>query len=216
MNLNENNQLETYILRGIKEVSNDCCNLTFSYGPSFYLRTIYCEGITNLSNRINIGEEFSAEEYEEFVEAGLAYIAERKAMDLLSRSEHSRFLLFTKMIKKGYDCKAVNKALDYLENRKYLSDRRFAEAWLRNRSISHSEGRIRLYNELLSRGVSSVLATEQIDDFFISNSEEEILKKACKKLMRLGKKDDNLYRALIRKGFSSSLIKIIDLNDNCL
>ena len=113
------------------------------------------------------------------------------------------------MIKKEHLSFAVEKALDYLEEKRYLDDSRYAMAFIRNRSITHYEGRIRLMQELLQRGVDKKIATVQIDEFFEEHSEIEICEKALEKLRRIGKKEEKLYSALERLGFSNRIIREI-------
>ena len=110
-------------------------------------------------------------------------------------------------LKKAYSEESASKALDFLELEGWLSDRRFAEEWLRSRGAHHYEGRSRLIGELRSRGVSKVLAAEAVEQFFKDTPEEKQLEKAYKKLTNQGKEGEKLVNALMRLGFSNKLIK---------
>ena len=103
-------------------------------------------------------------------------------------------------IEKKYDKKYVEAALTYLEGRGYLSDLRFATAWLNTRKINHYEGRSRLAAELAARGIARDVASKALDEFFSENDEEEICRKAYEKLSKT-KSDDKLIAALVRSGF---------------
>ena len=92
-------------------------------------------------------------------------------------------------------------ALDYLEKRGYLSDERFARAWLNTRRINHYEGRSRLLAELMSRGISKEVSLVAINAFFEENDEEEICRKALEKLTKRGKSGEKLIAAMIQAGF---------------
>ena len=118
-------------------------------------------------------------------------------------------LLKNKLLKKEHPIFAIEKALDYIESKKYLDDSRYAMAFLRNRSITHYEGRNRLMNELLQRGIEKKIAAVQIEDFFEEKDEVEIAKKALEKLKRIGKKDDKIVSSLERLGFSNRVIREI-------
>ncbi|MCR4789442.1 MAG: RecX family transcriptional regulator [Treponemataceae bacterium] len=143
----------------------------------------------------------------ELIDSTIAFSVENQAMNYLNRSEHSRFLLTQKLLKKGFDSKGIEKALDYLESLNYLSDYRFAMAWLRTRRLSVSEGRSKLHSELLSRGVNAKIAKEALDEFFEEFPEEELIEKAIEKLKRMSCPQEKLTEKLMKKGFSMSLIK---------
>ncbi len=194
-----------YTLTAIKETAPDVAQLTFLTLPPFYVRFQYLDFPEHALLQVN--GEYPAEVYTDLVQAGLAFAAERKALEYLNRSEHSRFGLTRKLTDKGHDATAINKACDYLESRNWLSDRRYAESFLRNRSISRAEGRSRLLGELTSRGVDRHIANEALDEFFEEKDEKQILERAVDKLRRQGKKEEALERSLLRLGFSYKDIK---------
>ena len=173
-------------------------------GSSFYVRKEYlAEG---LFERIDVGVEFNAEETDSLLDAGLTCAVEFKAVSYLARAEQSRFGLTRKLIEKKYEKKYVEAALTYLEGRGYLSDLRFATAWLNTRRINHYEGRSRLEVELAARGIARDIAGKALDDFFSENDEDEICRKAYEKLSK-NKSDEKLTAALMRAGFSLKMIK---------
>ena len=175
-------------------------------GSSFYIRKDYLpEG---LFEKIDVGLEFDDEETDSLLDAGLTCAVELKAVGYLARAEQSRFGLTRKLIEKKYDKKYVEAALTYLEGRGYLSDLRYATAWLNTRKINHFEGRSRLSAELAARGISREVATAALDEFFSENDEDEICRKAYEKLSK-SKADEKLIAALIRSGFSMKQIKSI-------
>ena len=135
-------------------------------------------------------EEFSEEESEDLLEAALVFSAERLAMNYLARAEQCRAGLTRKLIAKGLDKKVIFPALDYLESVKYLDDYRFAGAWLRNRSIDHAEGRIKLSAELAARGVDKTAAVKALDEFFESTDELELCRRAYSRLLRIKTKPE--------------------------
>ncbi len=173
-------------------------------GSAFYIRKEYLpEG---LFEKVDVGTDFNEEETDSLLDAGLTCAVELKAVTYLARAEQSRFGLTRKLIEKKYDKKYVEAALTYLESRGYLSDLRFATAWLNTRCINHYEGRSRLTAELASRGISRDIALEALDEYFSEKKEDEICLKAYKKLLKT-KSGDKLTAALIRQGFSIKQIK---------
>ena len=180
--------------------------LTPEEGSAFFVRKEYLpEG---LFERIDVGLEFDDEETDSLLDAGLTCAVELKAVGYLARAEQSRFGLTRKLIDKKYDKKYVEAALTYLEGRGYLSDLRFATAWLNTRKINHFEGRSRLAAELAARGIARDVAGKALDEFFTENDEDELCRKAYEKLSK-SKADEKLIAALLRSGFSMKQIKSI-------
>ena len=180
--------------------------LTLEEGSAFFVRKEYLpEG---LFERIDVGLEFDDEETDSLLDAGLTCAVELKAVGYLARAEQSRFGLTRKLIEKKYEKKYVEVALTYLEGRGYLSDLRYATAWLNTRKINHYEGRSRLSAELAARGIARDVANKALDEFFSENDEDEICRKAYEKLSK-SKADEKLIAALLRSGFSMKQIKSI-------
>lgn len=180
--------------------------LTPEEGSAFFVRKEYLpEG---LFERIDVGLEFDDEETDFLLDAGLTCAVELKAVGYLARAEQSRFGLTRKLIEKKYDKKYVEAALTYLEWRGYLSDLRYATAWLNTRKINHYEGRSRLAAELAARGIARDVAGKALDEFFTENDEDELCRKAYEKLSK-SKADEKLIAALLRSGFSMKQIKSI-------
>lgn len=178
--------------------------ITTVSGPSFFLRTIYLSEV--LPDEIVKEANFEGSKENDIINSGLCFAAEQKALDYLNRSEHCRFLLTRKLLAKGHSNESINKALDYLEGKNYLNDKRFAKMWLNNRKINHTEGRIKLKSELLLRGISKVIVEEVLEEFFNENSEEQICLLALKKGLKLKKSEDTINSYLIKKGFSVKLV----------
>ncbi len=194
-----------YTLVSIKETAPDIAQLTFLTIPPFYVRYQYLDFPEHAL--IEVNGEYPDEVYNDLVQAGLAFAAERKALEYLNRSEHSRFSLSRKLTEKGHDSISISKACDYLESKNWLSDRRFAESWLRNRIITRAEGRSRLLGELTTRGVDRHIANEALDEFFAEKDETQILERAAEKLRRQGKDEESMTRSLLRLGFSNRDIR---------
>lgn len=148
------------------------------------------------------------------LEAALAYSAEFAAVSYLERSEYSSELLKRKLKQKGHSPNVIQKALDYVQFRGWLSNERYAGAFLRNRSISRCEGRSRLLAELQHRGINREIAEKALDEFFEQKSETQLLAKAVAKLKKRGKTPEQIQQSLIRLGFSWNDIRQY-FRDNC-
>ena len=76
-----------------------------------------------------------------------------KALDLLSRREHSRKELYLKLTKRFESKEDINFNLDRLEEKNLLSDSRFAEEYVQARR-KKGFGPIKISAELEKRGVN--------------------------------------------------------------
>lgn len=202
----EEQKSKNYRITSIKIINDSLLQITVDSLNTFYLRKNYLEKQNII---FDVEEELSQEEFEDCINAGLTFTVEKKAMEYLAKTEQSRFLLKNKLKKKEHPIFAIEKSLDYLELKGYLNDSRYAMAFLRNRSISHFEGKNRLLQELLQRGVEKKIAQEQIDFFFEEKDEIEICKKALEKLRRIGKKEEKIPSTLEKLGFSYRVFREI-------
>lgn len=176
-------------------------------GSAFFIRQDYLVKVD--FENLEAGTVLSDEEAAELLDAAIACVVELKAVEYLARCEQSRFGLTQKLIKKEFEKKYIDQALTYLENAGYLSDLRFSRAWLHSRAFNHYEGKSRLINELMSRGISKEVSAAAVDEFFLENDEYEICRKAIEKQKKRGKEDEKLIAALISKGFTYKMIKEI-------
>lgn len=193
------------IIKSIAETSySGMFKLTPEEGSAFFVRKEYLpEGLFEL---LNVGAEFSEDQADCLMDAGLTCAVELKAVGYLARAEQSRFGLTRKLIEKKYEKKYVEAALDYLEAKGYLSDLRFATAWLNTRRTNHYEGRSRLAAELAARGIARDVANTALDEFFTENDEMEICRKAYEKLSK-SKSGEKLTAAMLRQGFTQKQIR---------
>ena len=198
------------VVKQIKQTSANVYEITLDAGSAFFLRSEYLTQHTKEElDFICSGDDISEEFLEDMVNAGLVYNVEVKAMDYLSRAEQYRNGLYSKLLKKGFKKEDCNKALDYLESVNYLSDKRYAGAWIRSRIINHYEGKNRIFAELLSRGIDSVTAKESVEEFFAEHDELEICEKAFNKIKNNNWEKEKVIQSLQRSGFNQKIIKNI-------
>ena len=109
-----------------------------------------------------------------------------KALDLLSRREHSRKELFLKLINRFESQEEINLTLDKLEGKNLLSDSRFAEEYVQARR-KKGFGPIKISAELEKRGVNESLISNEIDMF---DDWEDLAELSFKKRFRDGVSKD--------------------------
>jgi len=140
--------------------------------------------------------------------------AERQAAALIARAEQTRYLLGAKLEKKGLSPRAVRLALDHLEAEGLLSDRRFAEAWLRSRLGQGGGGGaglspLKLLSGLRSRGIAEDIAKAAIRQVFGPEERRVALAAAIARERRKGEPDRGELRSRLRRlGFSAEEIRV--------
>ncbi len=87
--------------------------------------------------------------------------AKSVAVRLLSRREHSAFEIRDKLQKRDFDESEIAQAIVELQQGGWLSDERFAEAYIRMRQLK-GFGPIRIAMELNERGVDECIVDEYL------------------------------------------------------
>lgn len=86
----------------------------------------------------------------------------QKALDLLSRREHSRRELFLKLRRYDFPAEEISLILNEIQNENLLSEDRFIENFIRSRR-SRGYGPLKICAELQNRGIdpSRILVSEE-------------------------------------------------------
>ncbi|UTC68438.1 regulatory protein RecX [Treponema sp. OMZ 789] len=197
-----------FSIADICSTSSDLVKVINSEGVSFVTRRVYFDDDDFDSLVSECGCPISEISLGALLNAVKIYAAECAAMGYLHRAEHSRFQLSLKLRKKGFSASEIDPALDYLEEKRYLDDGRFARAWLNTRTVSKKEGRNRLASELALRGVGFKVIENALDDFFSEHSEEDICRSALKKQLVNGLDKPKLMQRMHRLGFSTGIVNI--------
>lgn len=105
--------------------------------------------------------------------------AKSVAVRLLSRREHSAFEIRDKLAKREFDDGEITQAIAELIEGGWLSDERFAEAYIRMRQLK-GFGPIRISIELNERGVDESIVDAYLDtndDIWLQSLKEQYQKK---------------------------------------
>ena len=141
--------------------------------------------------------------------------ARNKAFKLLSYRERTIKEIEDRLSKKDFEADVIKAVVDFLLEKDYLNEERFAEMWIRSRKKHHPRGRKLIYKELKNKGVNQRLINNALNEH-LSNQEElemaEYLKD--KWLRRRTEEDSSSYKLknyLANKGFSYDLVyKVTD------
>lgn len=107
--------------------------------------------------------------------------------------------------RKGVSKEITERVLKRLIEKNYVNDRVFAEWWFENRNIQKGTSRRKMYNELLSKGVSKEVI-EDIVQKSTRDEKSELAKVIAKKSSRYT--DEKKFMAyLLRQGFDYDDIK---------
>lgn len=143
------------------------------------------------------------------------YSAFSYATFLLSKREYSVYKISSKLKEKGYESDDIAKAIDRLQELKYLDDNRFCDAFIRSKKNGNGWGESRIRLELkMKHGVDENIINELMPEY---DFEKEKLKRYIKKFGKTTPADNKDYqkraRFLASKGFSFKLPSIEEMEN---
>lgn len=131
-----------------------------------------------------------------------------KAIELISRREHSRKEIITKLTQRDYG-DVAHEVADELERLGYLDDERFARIYANELKQRKNMGKRRISQELYVKGISRDIIQDVLDEIE-GNSCEEIIELINRKYYRYLGDEKGINRtvnALVRLGYGYSDIK---------
>ena len=135
--------------------------------------------------------------------------ANRSALDMLSRREHTVEELRRKLLAKGFDHDVVTGIVDDLQTRNLVSDDRFVEAFIRSR-VNRGQGPVRIERDLRGRGVDELRIEQAIhyDTEYWSDIIDRVREKKFGTAKKLSRQDwAKQARFLQQRGFTSEQIR---------
>ena len=153
------------------------------------------------------GAELSSDDVETlalFSETGRVW---EKALDLLTRRNHSLRELKLKLLKKDFSGNAIDTVLGRLVEKNLQSDASFAEQWISSRCSRHPEGYNALFAGLLRKGVDRTCAAAVLEEVFTEEAALEALGRVWEKGERRGKSAEELENLAYRRGFRRYIIR---------
>ena len=130
--------------------------------------------------------------------------AKSVAVRLLSRREHSAFEIRDKLLKRDFEEDEIAQAITELQQGGWLSDERFAEAYIRMRQLK-GFGPVRISIELNERGVDEGIVSNYLqarDDIWLQILIEQYRKKYKNKAIEDYNDKAKRIRFLQYRGFN--------------
>ncbi len=174
-------------------------------GSSFLFREAYLAALDLEASIIFPGNDLDEDAVDRIGLASAATEADRKAIALLARAEQSRFLLAAKLEKRDCEKQAVSLALDFLEKEGLLSDRRFAEAWLRSKHGGSGSTPRKLLAGLRGRGIDAEVSAAAMALVFGADERNRLLGSAAEKEWKRLEKSPQLRSRELRAELKSRL-----------
>jgi regulatory protein len=159
-----------------------------------------------LSEKLWEGMELSEQEFEALKEKQEKLACRDKALSYLARREHTVFELRQKLLLKGFSKEQISWALEYLQEKNYLSELRYARAFIESRQRKSPEGRILLSQRMGAKGVNRSDAGKALDEYFSEKNTNGYILKAYSQLLK-NNDPDMAQLKLQKKGFSRYEIK---------
>ncbi|WP_319415447.1 regulatory protein RecX [Marispirochaeta aestuarii] len=130
------------------------------------------------------GAPLARDDMEELRTAEESFLVRRKALDLLSRREHSSQELMQKLCQRGFGRELAEKACSNLEEQGLLSDGRFARTYASSRLRRKPEGPRVMERRLRQKGIPRELIAAVLEETYTPEVLDEALESCLEKLKR--------------------------------
>jgi len=136
--------------------------------------------------------------------------AKSSAFNLLSYRERTIKEMRDRLRKKDFSEEIINPLIDYLLEKDFLNEERFAEMWIRSRKNNHPRGRKLIYKELKDKGLNRKIINEALNQYLSREKEVDMAVYLRDKWLRRRKDEDissyKLKNYLANKGFNYDII----------
>ena len=159
---------------------------------------------TWIQNSLKIGDEISDNIDEKLKQQAMDGKAYDKALKLLGMRPQSIREIYQKL-KPKFVPEAIQQTVTRLKHEGWLDDKKFALAWVRERSQTRNRSIIHLKSELIQKGIAQDIIQEVLSQPELADQELATAIKLVEKL-KGSKSIEKLTAYLARKGFSYRVI----------
>lgn len=156
-------------------------------------------------------KEFSQQTEGHYTERSEFRKARERAMIFLSYADYTKKSMIEKLTDCGFDDEAVEYAVSYLIDRKYIDEKKYLKSICTYFAEKKKYGRNKIIASLHTRGFSSEILSENLYEILSEFDFLQICLYHIEKTKNLDLSDkksrDKLIASLVRKGFTLSEIK---------
>lgn len=188
----------------ITTVKNYKKKVCLSDGTDFvlYKKELYVYGLRE-------DMEITDELYQRLVNEVFIPRAKSRAMHLLESMDRSESQLRAKLRESGYPDAAIDAAIAYVANFRYVDDERLARSYIRFHQESKS--RMRVIQDLIKKGISRDVIDRCMEEEYHQSQEELIgiliAKRHYNRSIATKEEQAKMYRFLMQRGFSAEDIR---------
>lgn len=155
------------------------------------------------------GTLITEDEYDSFINEVIIPRAKSRALHIIERMDRTRSDLERKLTENGYPEVAVDAAVEYASEYRYVDDERYTRNYIYFHKSDRS--RRRIFTDLLKKGVDKDLVNRLLDEEYDTDEAELICSILDRRHYDPYKADQKLrsrtWRYLLGKGFSSEAIR---------
>jgi regulatory protein len=181
---------------------------------SIYLDDKFAFGVyKNLAAELQVGQELSPDEVEDFELRDEEEKAYQRALRYLSRRPHAEREIRDKLFRNRVPSEICERVIKRLRSASLLDDFEFAEAWVENRREFRPRSAKALRHELKQKGVTSAAIEAALRDFDDEAAAWDAGRKAARRYGSLPQETatKRMLSYLARRGFSYQITrKIVD------
>ena len=173
------------------------------------LESGYVFGISEyvlISSKLSEGKYVSTKELARISDYEIHQKIKAKVLHLLSFRVRSRFELYTRLLRKGFDRSKISNVIDELEEKGYIDDKEFSKMYATHLIRSKLLGKIAVKYQFKKHQIPSDILDPILDELYIKYPIEELIKRIIlKKEQKLSPeliKDKKLIDHIKRKGYS--------------
>lgn len=134
------------------------------------------------------------------------------ALKIIERSYKTEKEMVSKLIEKGYETEAINKAIEFLREYNFLNDEAYTKMYVKDRI--RAQGKNKIKYALIRKGINEEIIREALSEVEDDEEKNRAIELAQKKYMQLVKRENDKYKLwnkltmfLVGKGYDYSIAK---------
>ncbi len=148
----------------------------------------------------------SCEQFDELEYDSRLWKAVKKAFDILSYGDNSKKRLCEKLRQRGFDREISESAAEYVEQLGLVDERRQLKHIV-EQLIAKGYGPSRIKQELIKKGISGEIISDELDDIFCEFDFDEILERTVRRKIDISRLDSSIDGRKYREKIISSFFR---------